>query len=100
MELILPAAVRLAKTLEKGVIVAIICDRGDRYLSAGIFANKPKSWFKQLFSLGFVNNKKFPIICYLLYHINIYPNNPNTIKLLWFIRNICKKMNQVFAYKL
>ena len=33
------AAVRLAKTLEKGTIVTIVCDRGDRYLSSGIFAN-------------------------------------------------------------
>ena len=32
------AAGRLAETLDKGVIVCIICDRGDRYLSSGIFA--------------------------------------------------------------
>jgi cysteine synthase B len=31
------AALRLAAGLEKGIIVCIICDRGDRYLSAGIF---------------------------------------------------------------
>lgn len=31
------AAVRLANTLESGVIVSIICDRGDRYLSSGVF---------------------------------------------------------------
>lgn len=31
------AAVRLAATLEQGVIVCIICDRGDRYLSTGLF---------------------------------------------------------------
>jgi len=31
------AALKLAKTIEKGVIVAIICDRGDRYLSSGLF---------------------------------------------------------------
>ena len=31
-------AVELAKTLREGVIVVIICDRGDRYLSAGVFA--------------------------------------------------------------
>ena len=31
------AAVKLAKRLDKGVIVAIVCDRGDRYLSSGIF---------------------------------------------------------------
>lgn len=32
------AAVKLADTLESGVLVCIICDRGDRYLSTGIFA--------------------------------------------------------------
>jgi cysteine synthase B len=31
------AALEHAKTLEKGVIVAIVCDRGDRYLSTGLF---------------------------------------------------------------
>ena len=31
------AASRLAETLDEGVIVCIICDRGDRYLSTGIF---------------------------------------------------------------
>ncbi|MEQ8707318.1 MAG: cysteine synthase CysM [Phaeodactylibacter sp.] len=31
------AAARLAETLEEGLIVCIICDRGDRYLSSGIF---------------------------------------------------------------
>ncbi|QWX85320.1 cysteine synthase CysM [Cellulophaga sp. HaHaR_3_176] len=31
------AAIQLANTLESGVIVSIICDRGDRYLSSGIF---------------------------------------------------------------
>ena len=31
------AAVKLAETLESGVIVAIICDRGDRYLSSSLF---------------------------------------------------------------
>lgn len=31
------AALKLADTLEKGVIVAIICDRGDRYLSSNLF---------------------------------------------------------------
>jgi len=30
-------ALRLAKTLQNAVIVTIICDRGDRYLSTGIF---------------------------------------------------------------
>ncbi len=31
------AALRLSKTVENAVIVAIICDRGDRYLSSGLF---------------------------------------------------------------
>jgi cysteine synthase B len=31
------AALKLAKTLQTGVIVAIICDRGDRYLSSDLF---------------------------------------------------------------
>ncbi|TXB62954.1 cysteine synthase CysM [Phaeodactylibacter luteus] len=31
------AAIRLAQELEEGLIVCIICDRGDRYLSSGIF---------------------------------------------------------------
>jgi S-sulfo-L-cysteine synthase (O-acetyl-L-serine-dependent) len=30
-------ALKLAETLEEGVIVAIICDRGDRYLSSDLF---------------------------------------------------------------
>jgi len=33
------AALKLAETIEKGVIVAIICDRGDRYLSSDLFSN-------------------------------------------------------------
>ncbi|WP_049722018.1 cysteine synthase CysM [Gilvimarinus polysaccharolyticus] len=32
------AALELAQTIENAVIVAIICDRGDRYLSSGLFA--------------------------------------------------------------
>ena len=32
------AALRLSSELENAVIVAIICDRGDRYLSTGVFA--------------------------------------------------------------
>jgi cysteine synthase B len=32
------AALKLSETLDKGVIVAIICDRGDRYLSSNLFA--------------------------------------------------------------
>ena len=31
------AALRLSEELENAVIVAIICDRGDRYLSTGVF---------------------------------------------------------------
>tara|TARA_R110001599_G_scaffold353870_1_gene601284 strand:- start:70909 stop:71850 length:942 start_codon:yes stop_codon:yes gene_type:complete len=31
------AALRLSKELENAVIVAIVCDRGDRYLSTGVF---------------------------------------------------------------
>lgn len=31
------AALKLAETLSEGVIVAIICDRGDRYLSSNLF---------------------------------------------------------------
>ena len=31
------AALKLAQTIEKGVIVVIICDRGDRYLSSDVF---------------------------------------------------------------
>tara|TARA_R110001592_G_scaffold7032_3_gene39475 strand:+ start:9458 stop:10453 length:996 start_codon:yes stop_codon:yes gene_type:complete len=32
------AALRLSKELENAIIVAIICDRGDRYLSTGVFS--------------------------------------------------------------
>jgi len=31
------AAIKLSETIEKGIIVAIICDRGDRYLSSDLF---------------------------------------------------------------
>ncbi|MBT2162950.1 cysteine synthase CysM [Zobellia barbeyronii] len=31
------AALRLAETLESGIIVSIVCDRGDRYLSSDLF---------------------------------------------------------------
>ena len=31
------AALRLAQELRGAVIVAIVCDRGDRYLSTGVF---------------------------------------------------------------
>jgi cysteine synthase B len=34
----LAAAVRLAETLEEGLLVCIVCDRGDRYLSSNLFA--------------------------------------------------------------
>jgi cysteine synthase B len=33
------ASIRLANELEEGLIVCIICDRGDRYLSSGLFGN-------------------------------------------------------------
>lgn len=33
------AAVKLAQTLERGFIVCIICDRGDRYLSSDLFGS-------------------------------------------------------------
>jgi cysteine synthase B len=33
------AAVKLGNTLETGVIVSIVCDRGDRYLSSDLFEN-------------------------------------------------------------
>jgi cysteine synthase B len=32
------AALTLDKELENAIIVAIICDRGDRYLSTGVFS--------------------------------------------------------------
>jgi cysteine synthase B len=32
------AALELSRTLENAVIVAIVCDRGDRYLSTGVFS--------------------------------------------------------------
>jgi cysteine synthase B len=31
------AALRLSREVENATIVAIICDRGDRYLSTGVF---------------------------------------------------------------
>ena len=34
-------ALRLSRDVENAVIVAIICDRGDRYLSTGVFAPRP-----------------------------------------------------------
>ena len=34
-------ALRVAAGLERGVVVAIICDRGDRYLSTGVFTPSP-----------------------------------------------------------
>jgi len=30
-------AIEFAETLEEGIIVAVICDRGDRYLSSTLF---------------------------------------------------------------
>ena len=35
------AALQLAKSLSGATIVAIICDRGDRYLSTGVYADPP-----------------------------------------------------------
>lgn len=35
------AALSLSQELENATIVAIVCDRGDRYLSTGVFANTP-----------------------------------------------------------
>jgi cysteine synthase B len=34
------AALQLSSELENAVIVAIICDRGDRYLSTGVFGER------------------------------------------------------------
>lgn len=34
------AALKIAETLEEGLIVCITCDRGDRYLSSDLFTNK------------------------------------------------------------
>jgi len=31
------SALKIAETIDEGVIVAIICDRGDRYLSSTLF---------------------------------------------------------------
>jgi cysteine synthase B len=31
------AALRVAESLESGVVVSIVCDRGDRYLSSNLF---------------------------------------------------------------
>ena len=31
-------ALRIAQKIENGVVVFIVCDRGDRYLSTGVFA--------------------------------------------------------------
>ena len=33
------AALRISREVDDAVIVAIICDRGDRYLSTGVFAD-------------------------------------------------------------
>ena len=32
------AAMQLAEEVQDAVIVSIVCDRGDRYLSSGVFA--------------------------------------------------------------
>src|SRR5687767_13210994 len=36
------AALQLSMTVENAVIVAVICDRGDRYLSTGVFSNQAR----------------------------------------------------------
>ena len=36
----LAAALKVSSSIENSVIVFIICDRGDRYLSTGIFSDK------------------------------------------------------------
>ncbi|HET6542117.1 MAG TPA: cysteine synthase B, partial [Chryseolinea sp.] len=33
----LSAAIRLAEEIDSGVIVFVVCDRGDRYLSSDLF---------------------------------------------------------------
>ena len=33
------AALQLSAEVENAVIVAIVCDRGDRYMSTGVFAD-------------------------------------------------------------
>lgn len=37
------AAIKLAQKLDQGVIVTIVCDRGDRYLSSNVFENRLKA---------------------------------------------------------
>jgi cysteine synthase B len=34
------AALRLSNEVKNAVIVTIVCDRGDRYLSTGVFPDK------------------------------------------------------------
>ncbi len=34
------AMLQVSKTVENAVLVAIVCDRGDRYLSSGIYASE------------------------------------------------------------
>jgi cysteine synthase B len=34
------AALRISEEVDNAVIVAIVCDRGDRYLSTGVFADR------------------------------------------------------------
>lgn len=36
---VMAGALRLSQTIENAVIVAIVCDRGDRYLSTGVFSS-------------------------------------------------------------
>lgn len=53
------AAVRLASKLESGVIVTIVCDRGDRYLSSGIFAKDYKQWMYDRVEISYLIKKRY-----------------------------------------
>ena len=41
------SALKFAQKIDKGVIVAIICDRGDRYLSSTLFENSSEALVSQ-----------------------------------------------------
>ncbi len=34
------AAIKVANKLERGLIVTVVCDRGDRYISSGLFTDQ------------------------------------------------------------
>jgi len=40
------AAIRIANQIESGYIVTIVCDRGDRYFSSGLFSEKSEAAVK------------------------------------------------------